>query len=156
MGVQECTRTLICGIFDSSYSYIYIWVSRQWGIAYVGQTGGRGGTLGRAAQHVSLGGTLRVRFEDETGVLLECAQDLELYSFRLPKSREFCGTESSFRLAVEYLVQLDLHEIKANVLPKFVIVSNVSYTERARMTSLRDIASKISVRFREFYEEPVV
>lgn len=153
MAVRECTRTLICGIFDSTYAYIYIWISKKWRIAYVGQTAGGCGTLGRAAQHVSGRGTLRVRFEEETGVQLERAQDLELYSFRLPKNREFCSIESSFREAVEYRVQLHLHELKAIVSPTFTLVSNVRYTERARLSSLKLIASEISERFKEFYEE---
>lgn len=146
-----CTRTFIGGVFNSSRAYVYVWISRVWRVAYVGQTAGTCGSLGRAVQHLSPGGTLRCRFEEESGTALENVTDLELYTFKLPEEPEYFGVESSFREAVEYVVQLRLHELRSEVTPRFRLISRVRYTERAKLASIRSIAQKISDTVREYY-----
>ena len=92
-------------IFNCHSAYIYIWFSKKDKIVYVGMTNNRVGTLGRAAQHLDLKGTLRQRFEEVRGYSINQSEDLILFTFSLPIKKEFITVEKSYREAVEYLVQ---------------------------------------------------
>lgn len=145
--------SLVFAHFDSSRSYIYIWFSKEYGIAYVGQTNCKTGTLGRAADHVKKSGQLRAHFEDNTGLPLEKIEDLVCVSYTLPKSREFTSSESSYREAVEYLVQIGILNIRGRLSPPVRPISNVRYSERASLVSVKNCASKIISSFRSTYDE---
>ena len=147
-------RTFVSNIFSGiSRAYIYIWLSKSHGFVYVGQTNERYGTWGRGYSHIQSSGTLRTRCEDSIGVYLDTVEDLILFSYPLPESPEFTNTESSFRLAVEYLVQIKLHEIRNSVTHRFRIVSNVTSTDRTNNKLVRDLATHIVTDFIKNYNE---
>ncbi len=134
----------ISSSFDGKHiAYIYIWFSKKWEFAYVGQTNNQYGSLGRAWQHIQTGGTLRLRFEENLGVRLEEANDLTLVSFQLPSKKEFTGIESSYREAVEYLVQIKLIEKRATLQPIFRLLSRVRANNRVSNSSIEKIANTI-------------
>lgn len=147
------TISYLSNIFDgNSKSYIYIWHSSKFRICYVGQTNGVMGVLGRAYQHLNPNGmsnTLRKRFEQEEGIKLEEVNDFFLFSYCLPTIAEFLSIESSYREAVEYLVQYQLIEMRT-ALPyhlKFKIISQVRTNDRVTSSNLRNIADYISSHF---------
>ncbi len=121
--------TYISNIFNRERAYIYIWFTRDYKSIYVGQTNSECGTLGRAYAHVKSHGTLRDRFYDTEGISIENVVDWHLASFCLPDKKKYTSVESSFRLAVEYLVQVKLNEVRSTTTPKFRIISNVTYTD---------------------------
>ena len=137
----------ISNIFDRQTAYIYIWFSRDYRSVYVGQTNSECGTLGRAYAHVKNNGTLRERFYDAEGLPIEVISDLHLASFRLPKKKKYISVESSFRLAVEYLVQVKLNEVRSSTTPKFRIISNVTYTDYCSNKEVIRISCKIVSEF---------
>ena len=121
---QQCFITALGKIFDGgSTAFVYTWVSKQWKMVYVGQTNDSRGTLGRARAHVGSAGTLRKRFEEEVGINLESAADLVLFSFPLPQRPEYTSEESSYREAIEYLVQVGLYELRLKLEPPPKIIS---------------------------------
>jgi hypothetical protein len=137
--------------FDSRRAYIYVWFSKMHRVAYVGQTNGARGSLGRAAAHVASAGAFRLRFEEEIGLTLERADDLMLVSYPLPKKAKFTGTESSYREGVEYAVQRGLHDARRTLTPRFKLISNVRYSERASLKSVRSYADQIVNHFQTTY-----
>lgn len=143
--------SLISSCFDGGLAYIYLWISKDWGVIYVGQTNDKSGTIGRAYGHIQNNGTLRVRFEDEVGTKLENARDLVLLSYPLPSQREFVSTESSYREAVEYLVQIKLRDIRASVHPSFNLISKIRTTSRSSNVTLSTYADAIVKHFQEVY-----
>lgn len=154
---MDSLRQPICSIiastFDGTSAFIYIWISKKWKVVYVGQTNERRGSFGRAFSHVSSYGTLRTHFEEETGAKLELADDLVLISFPLPQKPEYIGEESSYREAIEYLVQIGLRDIRGKVNPTFTLISNVRTVERASNPSLKRYADFIVERFLESYSK---
>jgi hypothetical protein len=119
----------------------------------VGQTNEKFGTWGRGYSHVQPSGTLRVRCSERLGLSLEMVDDLYLFSFPLPSTNEYIGNESSFRLAVEYLVQFGLHDLKKSVAPSFQIVSKVTTTAHTSNSEVKKLASKIIGEFKNYYVE---
>jgi hypothetical protein len=145
--------SFISSCFDGGLPYIYLWVSKEWRVIYVGQTNDKCGTLGRASGHVQKGGTLRVRFEEEVGTYLEEATDLVLLTYALPSKKEFISAESSYREAVEYLVQIKLRDIRANVFPPFNLISKIRTTARSSNVTLAEYADSIVGHFQEVYSD---
>lgn len=137
--------------FDGRFAYVYVWLSKEHRIAYVGQTNNAAGTLGRAVQHVLPGGTFRFRFEEEVGLGIERAEDLILLSYPLPLGAEFTGAESSYREGIEYVVQRGLRDARMNLKPRFRLISKVTYTERAALREVQTYATKIIDRFTQTY-----
>lgn len=133
----------VANIFDSSSAYIYVWISKSHGVVYVGQTSGDGGVIGRAAAHVRVRGTLRERFFCSLGVLLEDAKDWYIISFPLPKEKKYTGAESSYRNAVEYLVQTKLNEIRGGMKPPFRIISNICYSDHCSDPRVIKLANNV-------------
>jgi hypothetical protein len=130
-------------------AYIYIWMSRSHRFFYVGQTNDKMGTFGRAISHLSASGTLRQRCEERVGVPIEYVNDLVLYTFDLPSTPEFIGCETSFRIAVEYLVQSKLYRIRQEIGMIFQLISNVSTTDRVSSTSAKDLSDEIIEHFKK-------
>jgi hypothetical protein len=144
--------TQVASIFDGlNIAYVYIWLSKKHRIVYVGQTNSARGTLGRARNHVGKLGTLRMRFEGETGERLETAEDLILASYALPQEPEYIGVETSYREAVEYLVQANLVIARGSLSPTFKLISKVRYTDRASSAFIQryalEIVSDFSTRY---------
>jgi hypothetical protein len=139
--------TYISNIFDRQRAYIYIWFTRNYKAVYVGQTNSECGTLGRAYAHLKSHGTLRERFYDVEGISIEVVDDLYLTSFQLPKKKKYTSVESSFRLSVEYLVQVKLNEIRSVSKPNFRIISNVTYTEYCSDKEVIRISNNIVKNF---------
>jgi hypothetical protein len=137
-------RTFISSIFNGqNQSYIYIWVSKTEKLVYVGQTNEKFGTLGRGYSHIQTSGTLRCRCEERVGLSLEQIEDLNLFSYPLPNEPEYISIESSYRLAVEYLVQSKLYEKRKELSPTFQIISNISTNERTSNSKVMKIADSI-------------
>ncbi len=108
--------SLISTCFNGSdIAYIYLWISKKYKVIYVGQTNGKRGSFGRAFSHIQDGGTLRLQFEEKVGIKLEEADDLVLVSYPLPQQQEYMSIESSYREAIEYLVQIKLRDIRGKL-----------------------------------------
>ena len=144
--------TKISNSFDSSCSYIYIWVSKNLQCIYVGQTSGNGGVVSRSSGHVRKKGTLRTRVYERCGMQIESANDWNVLSFVLPKKKIFTGVASSHREAIEYLVQTKLNEIRADTKPPFEIVSNVNYSDYCDHHEINILANNIIKKFINFYK----
>jgi hypothetical protein len=143
--------TDIQSIFDPTPAYIYIWISHEIGCVYVGQTNGDGGVVGRAGAHVKRSGTLRERVLGRCDEQLESAKDWLLLSFVLPAKKNYTGAASSYREAVEYLVQTGLNEIRGDLERPFVIVSNINYSDYCRLLEVQKISSSIIQDFLDIY-----
>lgn len=145
-------KTNISNIFDGiNTAYIYLWLSKNWRVVYVGQTNDVKGTLGRACGHVATDGSLRRNFENEIGIPLEQADDLLLISYSLPKSPEYLSLETSYREAVEYLVQVKLFQIRGNLSPPFRLISKVRPNDRVTEISINEYANAIVEDFQQSY-----
>lgn len=144
--------THISSMFDGfNIAYVYIWFSKKYRVIYVGQTNSIRGTLGRARNHIGKFGTLRYRFEDEIGERLEAADDLVLASYALPQEPEYIGLETSYREAIEYLVQSDLLMARGTFIPSFKLISKVRYTDRASDAFIKRYAFEIVADFTARY-----
>jgi hypothetical protein len=154
MELAQPIWTYVSNSFDgNNKAYIYIWLSKLWQVLYIGQTNDASGTLSRAVSHVQANGTFRQRFENKTGVRLEKAKDLVLISFLLPQENEYLSIESSYREAVEYLVQLEMHDIRGSLEPSYKIISNVRYNDRAAYSATQKIAKQIILDFQDTYNK---
>ncbi len=145
-------KTFISTIFNGkSQAYIYIWVSKSEKMVYVGQTNESYGTFGRGYSHLQSKGTLRNRCLERIGLFLEQIDDLHLYSYPLPNEAEFISVESSFRLAIEYLVQFKLYEKRKELNPTFQIISNIATNGRTNNSNVLRIAETIVKHFTDDY-----
>ena len=134
-------------------AYIYIWFSKANRKVYVGQTSNINGVIGRADQHVTIGkGTLYDRLR-EHGLDLYEVNDLLLLSYPLPQERGFLSEESAYRISVEYLVQVNLHHLRANIDKPYQLISRVQPGPYIDHKKMKNIAKKISDDFIEIYEE---
>ncbi len=146
-------RTFVSNIFyGNNRAFIYIWLSKSEKLVYVGQTNDRFGTWGRSFGHIQPQGTLRMRCEQILGIDVDFIEDLVLVSYLLPQTIEFTGEETSFRLAVEYLVQVGLQEKRKDLIPTFRIISNVSISDRTTNRTVKRLAEKIVADFVESYK----
>jgi len=133
-------------------AYIYIWVSKLYGILYVGMTNNSAGPIGRASGHFSSKGTFRKRFIEEKGIGIEKVEDMILLSFPLPKKQLFISVESSYRESVEYLVQKQLQLLRGSLNPSYDVVSwHERFPRRTANTEVKRIASEIVVNFEGVY-----
>lgn len=132
-------------------AYIYLWISKKFQVIYVGQTNEKRGTFGRGYSHTQSKGTLRKRFEEEVGLKLEKADDFILVSYPLPQKREYYSAESSYREAVEYVVQTKLRDIRGNVEPNFNLISKVRYNDRVSEKNVQYYAQAIIDDFQKNY-----
>jgi hypothetical protein len=94
-----------------------------------------------------------LRCSERIGLNLEQIKDLILFTYPLPQEREFTGVESSFRLAVEYLVQSRLYEKRKEVIPAFQIISNIATNARVNNSKVIHHADKIVNHFLINYSE---
>lgn len=141
--------TYVYNIFNGvSQAYIYIWLSKQHKIIYVGMTNAYAGTIGRANGHFNERGTLRKRFLDSRGYDVEIVDDMILLSFPLPKKREFISEERSYREAVEYLVHKELLLKRGTVNPTFDLIAWVRDSpKRTQNSEIKRIAKTIVSQF---------
>lgn len=146
-------RTFVSNIFyGNNRAFIYIWLSKSEKLVYVGQTNDRFGTWGRSFGHIQPQGTLRMRCEKHLGIDIDFVEDLILFSYLLPQTIEFTGEETSFRLAVEYLVQIGLQEKRKDLIPTFRVISNVSISDRTTNRAVKRLAEAIVANFVESYK----
>lgn len=143
--------TNIKGTINGAFAYIYIWYSKKARIAYVGQTNERHGVVGRASAHISRHGTLRTRLLEKDGSSIEDFDDWVLMSYRFPFIKKYISNESSYRLAVEYLVQTLLIEERGKLNPPLRLISNVTYTDYCNSVQVRRLASEIIEEFKSSY-----
>lgn len=152
INIEKSIWSNIYSCFDGeNKAYIYLWISKKFRIVYVGQTNDRKGTFGRAYSHLESNGTLRQCFEDKFGLKLEEADDLILVSYLLPQTQEYLGSESSYREAIEYLVQKKLRDIRGDLIPRFDLISRVRYSDRVSSVQLEQYAGKIIENFINHY-----
>jgi len=147
-------ETKIQNIFDGySKAYIYIWLSLRAQIIYIGMTNSITGTLGRAAQHVSANGTLRLNILKNIGTHMENYDDYILFSFLLPTQKEFISVERSYREGVEFLVQKQLRIANGQLPKSYSIVSRVRYSPRVENYIVKKLADEISTEFLRRYSD---
>lgn len=147
-------ETLISNIFfGRGRAYIYIWVSKQHGVVYVGMTNNKNGTLGRAAQHTHYTkGTLRFRFTQKHGFNMDVCNDFKLLSFALPGKKKFTSVEKSYREAIEWLVQQELIVLAGTFSPTFDVISYVHNSAyRVGNGEVKKIAQDIIKNFSSSY-----
>lgn len=146
--------SLVSSSFDGSRAWVYVWVSKAWRVAYVGQTNGTLGTLGRAVQHLLHRDRpgFRRSFESATGASVERAADLVIVSFVLPDDRLYHTLESGYREAVEYNVQVLLQKRRVRLNPPFRIVSQVRYSPQADQRDVAGVATAIVDTFAQMYD----
>ena len=141
-------ETLVSSIFvGAGRSYIYIWVSKNYGTLYVGMTNDQVGTLGRAHAHLGNKGTLRKRFNEKHGLNIDITDDLKLLTFVLPNDRKFITVEKSYREAVEYLVQKELLTLCGFLSPPMDVVSWVRASPRTGNSQVIKLAQEIVQKF---------
>lgn len=129
-------------------AYIYIWLSKTYGLIYIGMTNNSCGPIGRAQGHFNSRGTFRKRFLQEKGIGVEHVHDMVLASFPLPKKREYTGEESSYRESVEYLVMKELQLLKSSLNPNFDIVSwHDRIPRRTNNSEIKKLANAIVNNF---------
>ncbi|MDQ2771301.1 MAG: hypothetical protein M3Y54_12465 [Bacteroidota bacterium] len=146
--MSNVVRTHVANIFNGrDRAYIYIWLSKQARAVYVGQTAGSTGSLGRGHAHFRTQGQLRRRMDQKLGVDPEDFDDFLLTSYLLPVSQEFIGPESSYREAVEYLVQSNLQQLRGGVRPGFRIISWVRSNDRTSDLGVQLLAQDIVADF---------
>ncbi len=146
--MPNIVRTHIADIFNGlDRAYVYIWLSKSAGAVYVGQTAGRTGSFGRGHAHFRPLGQLRRRMDNKLGVDPEDYDDFLLTSYLLPLSQEFIGPESSYREAVEYLVQTNLQQLRGGVKPGFRIISWVRANDRTSDLGVQLLAQNIVADF---------
>jgi len=143
--------TRVANSFDYESAYVYVWITKERKSVYVGQTSGDGGVVGRAGAHVKSNGTLRERFYEAYGEQIECAEDWYILTFPLPKKKKYTGPESSYRNAVEYLVQTGLNEVRGSYVPPFRVISNICYSDRCSEPDVRAIAKSILSAIEEVF-----
>jgi GIY-YIG catalytic domain-containing protein len=141
-------KSYVSNIFvGSDRAYIYIWVSKSHKIVYVGMTNARVGTLGRASQHLDKRGTLRNNFLNSVGYNIDTTDDLILFTFKLPNKKEYTTLETSYREAVEYLVQKHLGILRPSLTPGFIIISKVRRSPRVGNSLVKKTARRIVDQF---------
>ena len=150
--MPNVVRTNVADIFNGlDRAYVYIWLSKAARAVYVGQTAGRTGSLGRGHAHFCSRGQLRRRLDKKLGVEPEDFDDFLLVSYLLPVSQEFIGPESSYREAVEYVVQVTLQQLRGNVRPGFRIISWVRANDRTNDAGVQLLAQSIVADFMTSY-----
>lgn len=133
-------------------AYIYIWISKNFAVVYVGMTNNSAGPIGRANGHFNSRGTFRKRFIEKKGIGIEKVEDMILLSFPLPTKRIYISEESSYRESVEYLVQKKLQMIRGSLLPSYDVVSwHDRFPRRTGNTEVNKIATTIVGEFKSIY-----
>lgn len=151
-------ETKIETIFDGNRkSYIYIWFSKVHRVIYIGMTNQRVGTLGRAKEHFQPNpiGTLRKRFYENRGYDIENVEDFTLFSFELPSERMFFSEETSYREAVEFLVQDKIRKESINFFPSIQIISKVRPNDRTSNKRIIRLANKIFNKFKQLVTQSI-
>lgn len=145
-------RATIADIFNGrDRAYLYIWLSKSAGAVYVGQTASPTGSLGRSYAHFRSRGQLRRQLDKTLGVEPEDFDDFQLTSYLLPRKEEFIGPESSYREAVEYLVQRTLQLQRGQVQPGFRVISWVRVNDRTQDLGVQLLARQIAEDFLSYY-----
>ena len=146
-------KGLYIGFKGEKEAYIYIWFSKKYRLVYVGETNNIYGVLGRGMQHIQKGeGTLYNRVFDQ-GYNLYDIDDFILLSYPLPREKKFMTEETSYRISVEYLVQIKLIEQRINVKKPYSIISNVKPGEFTGLKRLDNIADNIANDFINLYKD---
>ena len=141
-------ETFVSNIFlGVDQAYIYIWISKIHKAVYVGMTNDRVGTLGRASAHLNPNGTLRKQFLNSKGYPIDTTDDFKLLTFALPRKKEYCTVERSYREGVEYLVQKELLLIRGTLSPTFDVISWVRNSPRTGNAEVIATAKSIVARF---------
>ena len=146
-------KGLYIGYNGKKEAYIYIWFSKKYRMVYVGETNNVYGVIGRGIQHIKKGeGTLYNKVF-ERGYNLYDIDDFMLLSYPLPREKKFMTEETSYRISVEYLVQIKLIEQRICVKNPYSIISNVVPGAFTKLKRLDDIANNIVDDFINLYDE---
>ncbi|MFY0697658.1 MAG: GIY-YIG nuclease family protein [Balneola sp.] len=132
-------------------AYIYIWLSKKHKLVYVGMTNSFAGSIGRANGHFNRRGTLRKRFQQYKGYGIEKVDDLILLSFPLPKKKKYTTVETSYREAIEVIVQKELLKIRGTFNPTFDVISWVRDSSRTNNFEVKKLATQIVTLFKTGY-----
>jgi len=142
-------KTYVQNCFNGvGQSYIYIWLSKNHQVVYVGMTNRYSGTIGRADGHFNVTGTFRKRFIQNKGYNIERVTDMILLSFPLPNKKEYYSEERSYREAVEFLVHKELLRKRTKVNPTYDVVAWVrDAPKRTGNYEVQKLANEISQAF---------
>jgi len=150
-------RSVVLGdaqFVGSRRGIVYIGCSRVARLAYIGQTGGASGVLGRWSHHLSASASSFWRRVEERG---ECdpgdITDLVVFAAELGPESHWNGIEASHREAVEYLLQVKLHTVSGELNPFLRVVSFVRPNTTCQLPFVRDRADSIFDEFIEWYSE---
>lgn len=148
-------------------SFIYFIFSRKYKICYVGQTANDLGPIARLVQHLKGAdsgdadkGTFNKRLYDAIGFSFISVPDLEIYFHALPDQRIYWSAETTYRNAVEYLVQMNLLALVKRIpgvddLPLMRFISKVSPTAAANELVIHEVAKNIVAKFVKVYNQNV-
>jgi hypothetical protein len=150
----------ISNLFDGRCkSFIYFIYSKSHRVCYVGQTANDLGPIARLVQHFKgeekdnrEKGTFNKQLYNATGKSLFMINDLEFYFHLLPDERIFFSSETTYRNAVEYMVQSKLLTLVAlepspRSLPILNFISRVCPTSASNETKINLIADEIALNF---------
>jgi hypothetical protein len=126
--------------------YVYGIVAPAFGCAYVGQTVGYQGAIGRLAQHLSFGAgnTFRQRVSQIYAVEEPEIGAVEFAAVRLTSRRAFHDRASDYREAVEALTQYELIRIISDEQLGVGVISRVSLNRYVRLGYVMREASAVA------------
>lgn len=149
-------RGLLLGdahFIGSRRGIVYIGCSRSASVAYIGQTAGQTGVLGRWAHHLSSStSSFWRRIEERGGCEPGAIEDLAVFASGLGVEPHWNGVESSHREAVEYLVQVRLQAVCGDLDPFLRIISHVRPNLTCQLPFVRTRAEAIAAEFVAWYE----
>ena len=131
--------------------YIYILCSKSHHVLYVGQTNVRGGVLARLGAHLDTNGTFRARLLQTLDVAVEEITDLQVWAFALPSAPRFSSKDETYREGVEFRIQKRLQTLRAEWIPFFRIVSNVTAPVTTEFPEVQALATQILVELEQLY-----
>lgn len=137
---------------SSRRGIVYVGCSKKTHIAYVGQTSGSGGLITRWAQHLGVTTSSFWRRVEERG---DCSadniSDLMIFAVELGEESLWNGVESSYREAVEYLVQVAIRQFCGDLVPYLRVISHVRANETCSLGFVRERAEGVVADFFDWY-----
>jgi hypothetical protein len=126
--------------------YVYAVVLPTHRVLYIGQTRNALGALGRLAQHVSYSSsaTLRQRVSRHLGYDEVSLGPLRYLACPLGDEREFCGTSSVYREAVEAVTQARILNVLYDVGVSLVVLSHVERNGYVRQPLVTVAGDRVS------------
>lgn len=124
--------------------FLYIACDLSEGIVYVGQTASQTGVLGRWLEHFRASNAgFRRRLAEWDEDALDRLSGLVVVYWLLGQGREFAGLESSYREGVEYLVQVGMHRLCAELKAPLRVLSTVRTNTTVQQAVVIEAATRV-------------